>query len=130
MTVKELKALIVWKDAEADRGESVGKTGDVYTDCNALLVRQSKTGAKRAVVIFENKKTKQTATVVCSLALTEYVRNGTIQVGHIKALPLFYSEDKGFFVGLGSQFIDFDEVKEEAFVIDRNIQTLEAEATL
>lgn len=115
MTLAELKNKIVWKDAESDRGESIGKTGDAFTNCNILILRTSKNGAKRATVLFEDKDSKKVTNVTCSLALTEYVRNGEIHEGHIKSLPLFYSEDKGLFIGLGSQFMDFDTVKEEKF---------------
>jgi hypothetical protein len=130
MTLAELKSKIVWKDQESDRGQSVGKTGDVFTNCNVLILRQSKNGAERATVLFEDKATKRITNITCSLALTSYVRSGEITEGHIKALPLFHSDEKGFFVGLGSQFIDFDAVKEEAFKRDLSISTLEASAAL
>jgi len=130
MTLAELKSKIVWSDQESDRGQSVGKTGDVFTNCNVLIIRQSKNGAARATVLFEDKTTKKVTNITCSLALTSYVRSGDIMEGHIKSLPLFHSDEKGFFVGLGSQFIDFDAVKEEAFKRDLTISTLEASAAL
>ena len=130
MTLAELKSKIVWKDQEADRGQSVGKTGDVFTNCNVLILRTSKNGAARATVLFEDKTTKKITNITCSLALTSYVRSGEIMEGHIKALPLFHSDEKGFFVGLGNQFIDFDAVQEEAFKVDKTISTLEASAAL
>jgi hypothetical protein len=104
MTTTQFLGNLVYRDAESQENASVGIFKDLFAkDFNALLVRNSKTGARRATIMLQRKDDATKVTnIVCSAALTDLVRAGKLGIEEIMLFPCFGGE-KGNFVGLPSQ---------------------------
>ena len=103
MTQQELLSKIQWRESEFNQSTSIGTFKETFSQFNALLLKKSKNGAKRASVLMTDPNdTKKTFTVVCSETMTPLVREGVITLQEIAGFPVFHG-DKGFFVGIPSQ---------------------------
>ena len=103
MTQQELLSKIQWRESEFAQSTSIGTFKETFSQFNALLLKKSKKGAKRATVLMTDPNdTKKTFNVVCSETMTPLVREGVITLQEIAGFPVFHG-DKGFFVGIPSQ---------------------------
>lgn len=102
--VQEILKKITYRDEESQGSQSIGTAKEVFADFEFLPVKNSKNNARRASIMMKNISTGQIAqqVLVLSTAATDLFRADKINTDHIAGFPVFYSEDKGFFVGLPS----------------------------
>jgi len=89
MTIEEILKGIEWKEA-TEASSSIGVLNEVYKDHEILLVKNSKTGAKRATIMV--KKDNKVSTVIIGEELTTLVRAGLVTLEHLVAFPLLYND--------------------------------------
>ena len=115
MTTEQLLSDVLHRD-EASQGTSVGTFQEMFADFQSLLVKESKTGAKRATVMV--RKDGKVYAIVCSERLTGLVRAGKLGMSEIAGFPIFKSDkNKGIYVGLPSDgWLEVRSIKVKEFI--------------
>jgi len=99
-TLEQVLAGIEWK-AEQEGSSSLGTIQDVFPNAELLIIKNSKTGAKRATIMI--KQNGKVTNVVCAENITPLVREGIITEKHLAGFPVMYSEKyNSLFVGAPS----------------------------
>jgi hypothetical protein len=116
MTLAELQSKINWQAPKNETNVASAQLGELFTNCNIGIIKNSKNNAERASLILQNKETGKSTIVVCSLDITPFVRNGQITAEHLKGMPVVFNEKyESFFIGEGFKFEDLDALKIKAF---------------
>jgi hypothetical protein len=100
-TVEEILAGIQWKDASTT-GTSLGTIQDLFPKAELLLVKTSKSGAKRATIMV--KDGDKVTNLIIGEELTVLVREGLISLEHLVGFPLMHNDKQNqLYVGRPSQ---------------------------
>mgnify|MGYP001390763024 CR=1 FL=1 len=89
MTTEEILKGLEWKDA-TETSSSIGILNEVYKGHELLLIKNSKTGPKRATIMI--KKGDQVTNVIIGKEPTTLVRANIINLEHLVGFPLMYND--------------------------------------
>jgi hypothetical protein len=107
MTAEQILQNIVWRE-DKPQGSGLGTLKEVFPTSEILIVKNSKTGAKRATILV--KKDGKVYNVICSEQLTPLVREGKVTAEHLAGFPLVYN-DKQNSIYIGFPSTGWTEVK-------------------
>ena len=101
-TVEEILSKIEWKDASVT-GTSVGTIQTFFpATAELLLVKNSKTGAKRATIMVKNGE--KVTNLIIGEDLTVLVREGLINLDHLVGFPIMYNDKQNqLYIGRPSE---------------------------
>lgn len=100
-TAEQILQSIVWRDDNPQTGNGLGTLKEVFPTAEILLVKNSKTGAKRATIMV--KKDGKVTNLICSEALTPLVRDGRITAEHLAGFPIIFNDKQNsLYIGFPS----------------------------
>jgi hypothetical protein len=90
-TAEQILSQIVWRE-DKPQGTGLGTLKQVFSDAEILVVKKSKTGAKRATLMV--RTAKGVTNVICSEPLTPLVRDGRVTEEHLAGFPLIWNDQQ------------------------------------
>lgn len=101
MTAEQILQSIVWRDDNPQTGNGLGTLQEVFPTAEILLVKNSKTGAKRATIMV--KKDGKVTNLICSEQLTPLVRDGRVTKEHLAGFPIIFNDKQNsLYIGFPS----------------------------
>lgn len=115
MTAEQILQNIVWRE-DKPQGSGLGTLKEVFPTSEILIVKKSKTGAKRATIMV--KKDGKIYNVICSEQLTPLVRDGRVTAEHLAGFPLVYNDTQNsIYIGFPSTgWIEVNSITAKEFI--------------
>ena len=100
-TAEQILSQIVWREDKPQTGTGLGTLKQVFPDAEILVVKKSRTGAKRATLMV--RTAKGVTNVICSEDMTPLVRDGRVTLEHMAGFPLVWNDKQNsMYIGFPS----------------------------